>query len=181
MNPTHKQVLQALPHVRYEIESFLLTPDYDHSNEALSESVYFRRMVHCRALYDFFSQSKSIRQKKSCDDNIVSDDFDFPPKKLYGPKPRPLLDRFNKDLLHITYDRLNRTAKDKAWPMEILFPPVSDCAKDFIKLILKHPTLTIDASELEEWKKLNCAVVANSPLQQSTSNIGSVGTTVRVP
>jgi len=33
MQPTAEQILQALPHVRYEIESFLQTPEYDSCNK----------------------------------------------------------------------------------------------------------------------------------------------------
>jgi hypothetical protein len=145
VNPTPEQINHALPHVRYEIEAFLLTPKYDRSDEALEESVCFRKMVHCRALYDFFSQSGDIRQYRNYEDNVVSEDFSFARKKeLYGPDPRPHLDRFNKDLLHITYSRLERTADDKAWPTQRLFPPVSEAAREFIDHILTNTTLAID-------------------------------------
>src|SRR6266513_1518668 len=64
MHPTPEQIRQALPHIRYEIESFLQTPAHDSHNEALQESVYFRKMAHCRALYHFFRKPLSERQDR---------------------------------------------------------------------------------------------------------------------
>src|SRR6266581_594101 len=51
MDPTPDQVARVLKHVHYEIESLLLTPQYEQWNKALEESVYFRKMAHCRVLY----------------------------------------------------------------------------------------------------------------------------------
>ena len=170
MKPTPDQIAQALEHVRYEIESFLQTPDYCRSNKALEESVYFRKMAHCRVLYDFFTTKEEDRNQRN--DDIVSEDFCFQAQELYGDKPRELLDRFNKHLFHLTYDRLNRTPDTKAWPMDLLFPPVAQRSREFIYHILRNSALGVSA-ELTLWTELKAAVAAQppSPLQQNTSNV----------
>jgi hypothetical protein len=172
MKPTPDQIAQALEHVRYEIESFLQTPDYCRSNKALEESVYFRKMAHCRVLYDFFTTKAEDRNQSN--DDIVSEDFGFPipTKALYGDKPRELLNRFNKHLFHLTYDRLNRTPDTKAWRMDLLFPPVAQRSREFIDHILRNYALGVSA-ELTLWAELKAAVAAQPPppLQQNTSNV----------
>jgi len=127
MHPTPEQIRQALPHIRYEIESFLQTPAHDFHNEALQESVYFRKMAHCRALYHFFRKPLSERQdrRKRVDDDVLSEDYGFQAKDVYGEDSATLLNRFNKDLLHLTYARLDRTPETKPWPMDELFLPLS--------------------------------------------------------
>ncbi len=71
MKPTYDQIQSSLEHVHYEIESFLQSPEYDPKNSALEESVYFRKMAHCRALHDFFKTAANNRKQ----DDIVSGDF----------------------------------------------------------------------------------------------------------
>lgn len=173
MEPTPKQISLALPHIRYEIESFLLTPSYDKSNKALEESVYFRKMAHCRALYHFFKKKLEDRKdsKNRLDDDVLSKDFGFSSQDAYGAKSDELSKRFNKDLMHLTYDRLNRNAGTKAWPMDELFPPVANLAKKFIDHILTQYTGDLPEAERELWEKLKADVNNATALQHSASNI----------
>ena len=173
MNPTLPQVIGILPHVRYEIESLLQTPNHDEMNTALVESVQFRRMAHARVLFDFFTKSRSAPKKERLlsDDDVVSEDFGFPAEPLYGPEPKPLLDRFNKDLFHLTYSRLTRTAEVKPWPREKLLPPVEAQARKFIEHILQASNLSIPEDELGKWRELKEADRRKLPLRQNTSNI----------
>jgi hypothetical protein len=170
MKPTIDQITQALEHVRYEIESFLQTPDYCCSNKALEESVYFRKMAHCRVLYDFFTTKAEGRNQSN--DDMVSEDFCFKAKELYGDKPRELLNRFNKDLFHLTYDRLKRTLDTKPWPIDLLFPPVARRSIEFIDHIIKNCALGV-SEELARWTELKAVVAAQPPppLRQDTSNV----------
>jgi hypothetical protein len=173
MQPTPEQIARALPHVRYEIESFLQTPDYDKRNKALEESVYFRKMAHCRVLYYFFKKraKERIDRGDRIDDDVVSEDFEFPACDVYGSDRRKLLNRFNKDLLHLTYDRLNRTSNTKPWPMDELFPPVAERAKLFIDHILGRWTGDMAVEERRLWTKLKSNVQGDVPLCQNTSNV----------
>jgi hypothetical protein len=176
MKPTTDQICGALEHVRYEIESFLQTPEYDHSNKALEESVEFRKMAHCRVLHEFLTMQA---QKRDSDtrygDNIVSEDYGFTAKEVYPKDRRALLDRFNKDLFHLTYERLKRTPQTKPWPRHLLFPPVAQRAREFIEHILTNSRLSVKEGELALWKKLKAALEADLPLQQNTSNTAATG------
>jgi len=147
MKPTPEQIKGALPHVDYEIEGLLLTPKYDESDKALEESVYFRKMAHCPVLHDFFTTSGLDRR----DDDILCEDFGFPAQALYGNDAKSLLARFNKDLFHLTYARLERTPATKPWPMGLLFPPVCKRSHMFIAHVLKSPSLRIADAEMKCW------------------------------
>jgi hypothetical protein len=173
MHPTAEQIQQALPHIRYEIESFLQTPPYNSRNEALRESVYFRKMAHCRALYHFFRKPVSKRQdgRKRVDDDVLSEDYGFQAKDVYGKDSATLLSRFNKDLLHLTYARLERTPETKPWPMDELFPPVEQRTREFIEHILSFGPDRIEPAEQGRWRKLRGDTRVKISLQQSTSNI----------
>jgi len=173
MQPTSEQIRQALPHVRYEIESLLQTPEYDQRNKALEESVYFRKMAHCRALYHFFRKRASERQDRGnmVDDDVVAEDYGFPSKDVYGKESAALLSRFNKDLLHLTYTRLERTGETKPWPMDRLFPPVAQRAREVIDHILLLEPHSIDQAERTRWHGLRNDLRVKIPLQQNTSNV----------
>jgi len=179
MRPTPDQIGRALPHVRYEIESLLLTPVYNQSDAALQESVYFRRMAHCRVLYAFFTKPASSRTRAG-DDDVLCEDFGFPAQTLYGEDAGFLLARFNKDLFHLTYARLERTAATKPWPMGSLFPPVCKRSKMFIEHVLKSSSLKIPDAELKYWKDIINAATKRSPLQQNTSNVATHETALLV-
>src|SRR5438067_10969756 len=173
MQPTPEQIRHALPHVRYEIEGLLQTPQFDSRNKTLEESVYFRKMAHCRVLYHFFRKSLSERQdrRNKVDDDVLAEDYGFPAKDVYGQSSATLLSRFNKDLFHLTYTRLERTRETKPWPMDRLFPPVEQRAREFIEHILSLEPDKIDQVEQARWRALTNNVHLKIPLQQSTSNI----------
>jgi len=169
MKPTSQQVIEALPHVRYEVESLLLTPAHDSSNEALVESVYFRKMAHGRVLYTFFSTPPSKRDS----DDVVSDDYGFKAEELYGVDRAELLKRFNKDLFHLTYTRLERTHDTKCWPMDSLLPPIARQSRRFIDHVLQNNAIAVSEPERELWRALKLADVKGLRLQQNTSNVAT--------
>jgi hypothetical protein len=172
MKPTTQQIVGALPHLRYEIESLLLTPTHDPSIEELVESVHFRRMAAARLLYTFFTRPTSKRD----DDDVLCEDFGFLAEPLYGSDPKPLLERFNKDLFHLTYTRLGRTRETKRWPLEKLLPPVEVQCRKFIDYILQTKTISINEGERRCWLKLKRDAACKFPLQQHTSNVAPVHT-----
>jgi len=91
---------QMLMHVRYEIQGFFLSPLPDthplmKENEQLRESVMMRRVVHCRALIDFFYKR-----------NLAGDDLGA--ECHYGYVCRNSVKnvdkkRFNKDIFLLFY------------------------------------------------------------------------------
>lgn len=161
MEPTPPQIIDALPHVYYEIQALLLTPKH---TPDLVETVYFRKMAHGRVLFMFFSTE---RCKRFADD-ILSMDFGFPAEPLYGDDPKALLDLFNKRLFHLTYSRIQE--KDE-WLMDKLLPPVMRQSRRFIDHILQLSTIPIDDNERQRWRDLKSADARRLPLQQNTSNI----------
>lgn len=165
--PTIPQITASLPHVRYEIESLLLRLDHDPKNEALVESVYFRKMAHGRVLDTFFSKSTSERHT----DDVLAEDFGFPSRKLYGATQKELRDRFNKDLFHLTYSRLERTPSTKPWPMESLLLPVIEVSKMFIDHVIGPMFIPVSEAERTNWRVLKASVAGGLQLQQTTSNV----------
>lgn len=178
MKPTGQQIIEALPHVRYEIESLLLTPKHDPSYSALVESVEFRKMAHARVLYSFFTRPQSKRRENDPnDDDVLSEDYAFPAEPLYGLDPRVLLDRFKKDLFHLTYARLRRIPQTKRWPREELLPPVEKQSRKSIEHILQSATILVDDTERGSWQQLKDDDACERPLQQHTSNVAPPHTT----
>lgn len=161
MEPTPTQIIEALPHVHYEIEALLLTPKH---TPDLAETVYFWKMAHGRVLFTFFSTEKCKRFA----DDVLSLDFGFPAEPLYGNDPKPLLDLFNKRLFHLTYSRIQE--KDE-WLMDKLLSPVMRQSRKFIDYMLQLTTITIDDNERHRWRDLKNADARGLPLQQNTSNI----------
>jgi hypothetical protein len=133
-------------------------------------------MAHCRALYHFFKKKpeERIDQGKRIDDDIVSEDFDFPALNVYGKNSDELVARFNKDMLHLTYTRLERTPKTKPWPIDRLTPPVETRAKEFIDHILNRYKAPIPDGERTLWEKLKADVEKGAPLEQNTSNVAAL-------
>jgi hypothetical protein len=167
--PTLEEKVGALQHVRYEVESLLLTPDGARSNKTLEEAVELARMVHSRALYTFFSTAPEDRKK----DDMISKDFSFEPKRLYGDKvqTQATVDRFNKHLFHLTYNRVHLSAAEKRWPREEWLPPVVAQSKRFIDHILETPPFLIPDEERKCWQKLKNADTRGLALEQNTGNI----------
>jgi hypothetical protein len=170
MTPSHDQAIAMLPHVRYEIESLLLTPAYDPSNEALEESVLFRRMAHARVLHTFFTAPTSKRFK----DDVLSADYGFRTDPIYGHDEKELLNRFNKDLFHLSLERLSRTVETKPWPMRRLLLPVIECSRQLIQHILGGAVAGVSEAELDKWRQLVEGDRMGAPLEQQTSNIAAV-------
>lgn len=169
------QIIAALPHVRYEIESLLLTPRHDPSDKTLVEAVELRRMVHARVLYSFFSRSLADRDESDpIDDDVLSEDYGFKAELPYSLEPRPLLDRFNKDIFHLTYTRLERTTESKPWPREELLTPIQRQAGRFIDHILQYRPDGVSDAEFRLWQKLKEDDTCVRPLQQNTSNVATV-------
>ena len=168
MNPTQEQIVQALPSCALRSRVFLLqTPAYDLSNKTLAESVYFRKGWRTVALFTPSLQEQVVKRQKldPNDDDVVSEDYGFQAEALYGAEPKPLLDRFNKRLFHITYSRIN---EKNEWLMDELLPP-SLCVsrRRFIDHVLQVTTIPIDTSERSLWRALKAKQTPATPLQQN--------------
>jgi hypothetical protein len=113
--PTRQQIIDVFRNsMAYEIMFTFGVPDHDPTDYCQWETINFTRLAHARVLYPFLETSADDRWKT----DVVSEDFGYPSQSI----PLPVEDRprVNKDLLHLTYDRLRHTPKTKAWPDSIL-------------------------------------------------------------
>ena len=168
--PTRAETISALRDIRYEIEGLLQTPKHDATDESIIETVFFRKMAHARALYTFFTTSIAKRYK----DDVVSEDYLFEAKAIYSDdRSQELIDRFNKDLFHISYSRVHRTPLTKAWPMDEMLPPIIVRSKEFIGHLLVLDWSDIPSAELRRWQNMQSRRFLASPLAQNTSNVAA--------
>ena len=126
--PSPNQLKEALEHIYYEITQLigtLITSNSIVLNNALVES----RLIHVRALLDFFQKpGRTVMKGNELDDVLCSD---------YGFITQPLAitaeyqERLNKDLAHLTYSRSQRLPKDKPWPHENVVVPLLERFRQF--------------------------------------------------
>jgi hypothetical protein len=107
-------------HVFYEIIFALGVSKHDAFDYCVWEHLNHSRMGHARALIYFFEKSnvKGLNNSKMWPDDLVSEDFGFPPKPIKLSKRDR--NRLNKDLFHLSSKRLHHTAKSKPWPNTFL-------------------------------------------------------------
>lgn len=117
---------KAAHHISYEIWMYretaklLLRTDSLVLNNALLESF----AVHIYNLYRFFYQGEveivNNSRRKRKDSDIIAEDFDIArnsfrkdrtPKKLISP----IVEKRNKQIAHLTYNRIYRNKKTKPW------------------------------------------------------------------
>ena len=80
------------------------------------------RLIHIRALLDFFQQEKRRVRKKSELDDVLSSDYGF--AQCIVGIDKPYKERLNKDLAHLTYSRASRLPSDKPWPRDKVILPI---------------------------------------------------------
>jgi hypothetical protein len=167
MTPIYQQKIDALHHVRYEINSFLqLQKNWSNgelqANEVLRETVLMRRVVHFRALYEFFCGDLQNRFK----DNVL--DVDYAYICSFVKKSGSDNGRFNKEILHLTYSRKD-DGPNKLWDLSQFSDMEKEC-KGFIKHVVDNATgLTVSKEELEQWKTLQQGVFILTPTQNTSS------------
>ncbi len=146
--PTNeKRCLLLHDAVFYEILYAFGVSPHDSTEYCAWEHVNFSRMGHARTLYDFFETATASRKQ----DDAVSEDFGFPAR----PVNRPPGDRtrLNKDLFHLTYDRLRHTDSTKPWPDTILSCLHERCV-EFINHLLPHRSEFGRPEEFTRWEGL---------------------------
>jgi len=172
-NLSNDKKCKMLRHVRYEIESFLLSPLSDSdpilkTNEQLRESLEMRRVVDCRALLDFFYKKAAVLRE----DDLSACDYGYSSRVGVSDTDR---DRFNKDIFHITTDRLTRTPQDKAWPIKTVFPALKlECDK-FIDYLISSGLNDINCNgEKNEWIGLKSKISEGACLSFATGNTSPI-------
>ena len=146
--PSRDQLKDTLEHIYYEIAQLtgtLRTTNNVAVNNALVES----RLIHVRALLDFFQKPVRGNMRGKELDDVLSSDYGFPSQKVGIPSQYQ--ERLNKDLAHLTYSRSQRLPADKPWPHEQVIVPILECCRQFGEhLILNY--LSTNCPEKIEWE-----------------------------
>ncbi len=173
-NLSNDEKCKMLRHVRYEIESFFLSPLSDSdpilkTNEQLRESLEMRRVVHCRALLDFFYKKAALLRE----DDLSASDYGYSSRRGVSDTDR---DRFNKDIFHITTARLTRTPQDKTWPIKAVFPALKRECNEFIDDLIRRGLNDINCSDGEknEWIGLKSKISEGACLSFATGNTSPI-------
>jgi hypothetical protein len=153
--------------VYYEIVFAFGVSPYDETDYCAWEHINFSRMGHARALYDFFETSKKKRSERGHDD-VVSEDFGFPARRIERlPEDRK---RLNKDLFHISYERLRhlKDLKNKPWPDTILGCLHEPCI-EFIKSLLANKNKFGKPNDFMKWEQLLKELTAGREMRISAA------------
>lgn len=144
---TPKQLIEILPHVRYEIEQCFCIPKHDPNDAHIRESVFLAMLIHARLLVDFFERASS-----KFPDDVLCSHFGFAASSI------PMLDadrlRLDKDIAHLTYSRLRHTPETKPWPIEAILTSLHSTVIKFVHHIIEHPPAGADSAELDRWRRL---------------------------
>ena len=149
--PSAEQLKGALEHIYYEIAQVSET-QAGTNNIALNNALLESRLIHVRALLDFFQKSfRSVINEKEMDD-VLSLDYGFAPQRV--SIPRVYQDRLNKDLAHLTYSRSLRLSKDTPWPHDQVMLPILERSKQFCEHLISNYLPTNYPEKLQEWQTL---------------------------
>ena len=117
------------------------------------------RMGHARALLYFFESPLGAKKWK---DDVVSEDFGFPAALLVIEKGERV--RLNKDLFHLSSQRLRHTPASKPWTNALL-QQVHDRSIQFIEHLLSSaPGRDFDVAR-PAWERLAAALKSEGEVQ----------------
>jgi hypothetical protein len=149
--PSTEQLKGALEHIYYEIAQLTETL-IGTNNVALNNSLVESRLIHVRALQDFFQKSARRTRKGNELDDVLSLDYGFGPQPVNIPPAYQ--ERLNKDLAHLTYSRSQRLPKDKPWPHDQVVLPILERSKQFSEHLISSYLPTNCPEKLKEWQAL---------------------------
>ena len=141
MNPTEEQKAGVLRHIRYEIERCI----FIFPGENVFPDFWVSHIVHARVLIDFFECQSKFK------DDVLCTDFGFDARTLNVSEWYRL--KMNKDLAHLTYERVKRTYDTQTWNVPEVLSAFYEVSLEFIDHILKNPPKLVDESELAIWRQ----------------------------
>ena len=144
---TAEDRLAALPHVRYEVEMLFFLPHFSGA-KLIENAILESRLIHARSLNEFFSPKSNPHPR-----DVRPEHFGFPAGET--EIKREIVDRFNRDLAHISYDRLNRTTDTKAWVAASLLPQLLRRSCKFAHHIIDTYGQRLGPGELCAWQALH--------------------------
>jgi len=149
--PSPDQLKETLGHVYYEIVQLTETLQ-DANSVSLNNALVESRLIHVRALLDFFQKKTRSKKKGKELDDVLSIDYGFAHQTV--SIPLPYQERLNKDLAHLTYSRSQRLPKEKPWPYKQVVLPILLCCMNFSEHIISNFLTASYPNELVEWKAL---------------------------
>ncbi|MGD0922120.1 MAG: hypothetical protein ABSA70_10190 [Terriglobia bacterium] len=155
--PSQGEKLAALADVAYEIEQILQLCSNWPQHLGLQQNAWLEAtLIHTRQLLDFFEDSKRSVYKRRENDDILAIDFGFTPQPIaLDPTFR---ERLNKDLVHLSYSRQQRTGPAKSWDLTKL-QPLLERSHGFAQHICSTWQSSLAAGEAQRWAKLTQALV----------------------
>ena len=155
--PSSAQLKDALEDVYYEITQLIATLPGS-NNIALKNALVESRLIHVRALLDFFQKSVRKVMKGSELDDVLCLDYGFTSQPV--AIPAEYQERLNKDLAHITYSRSQRQPKNKPWPHDKVVVPILERSKQFGEHLVSAYLPKNYPEKLNKWQKLVDAMTA---------------------
>jgi hypothetical protein len=143
---TKKALIKTISHIAYEIQIFHYAYiSYSQPNvnkNDLLRSIFIEAFVlHARNLYDFFYRRKN---KTPRDDDVIVEDFLSNKNMKIFKKNRTnktemdrvfSITRANKEIAHLSYYRLRKTAKTKQWKIPKIYNGMHKTIHAFLNLI----------------------------------------------
>ena len=137
MTPAQKK--EGLTHVRYEMGRLAecyrrwraLRPGRSTQSEV--NDLIELTLLHSRAVLDFFEYGRGhakIRKRKAFDDDIVSEDYDWPATAI--KIDRKIKTRIDKEIAHLSYFRCGLTREQKRWQPELFVPVLLERSAAFL-------------------------------------------------
>jgi hypothetical protein len=157
--PTQAQREEAVGHVLYEIEMFLLAPHLRPQDTVFKSVVSESYLLHARILRDFFQEERKH-------DDIVCDDYGFHRDDLHVPDE--IQTRFDKSLAHLTYSR-NKYGKEspKEWINKEFRPHILARAQKFLEFLLTESAVEISPA----WRSRAAHLVSAIRYELGQANI----------
>lgn len=170
--PTRDQLLASLDDVYYEIDQMVRTILLEEHwsliaalrdcGTTITNALLESRLLHIRSLLEFFQrEQRTIVKRKELDDVLSKD---------YGYQAAPIdidaayIERLNKDLAHLTYARIERTAESKKWPLVKVVVPILKRCDDFIGFVATSDLLKSQRSKVDNWNSLRARIQAQLTL-----------------
>ena len=149
--PSATQLKGALDHIYYEIAQLAMSL-IETKNPVIDNALVESRLIHVRALLDFFQKKGRSTSKGAELDDVLSLDFGFPAQQVGIPSVYQ--ERLNKDLAHLTYSRSQRLPSDKPWPHDQVILPVLKLAEHFAEHLISNYLPQNCPGKLYKWKAL---------------------------
>ena len=145
--PTPAEIVAALSDVAYEVEQILgLLKSPPKTNLVTKNARLESLLLHTRVVLDFFEH---LRREQ---DDVLATDYGFPAETV--PVDHKLRERLNKDLVHLTYSRQQRTGAAKNWDLTRLLIPLLKRSAKFAEHVVRTRLDSLSPDQRQRWQGL---------------------------